>query len=35
MHRDLKLENLLLVQKKDIGHIKIAGGRAGAGVGQL
>ena len=24
MHRDLKLENLLLVNKKDIGHIKIA-----------
>ncbi|KAI7836176.1 hypothetical protein COHA_009943 [Chlorella ohadii] len=24
VHRDLKLENLLLVRKKDIGHIKIA-----------
>jgi hypothetical protein len=30
VHRDLKLENLLLVKKKDISHIKIAGGQAAA-----
>ena len=36
VHRDLKLENLLLVHKKDIAQIKIAGavqcGGAGSGI---
>jgi hypothetical protein len=35
VHRDLKLENLLLVKKKDISHIKIAGADSSFTAAQL